>query len=128
MKLTKELKEKINAIYDNRISTTVEAERTKRATVVKATNEAILNTAEYKKYKKAADELQIKIKEITEPVQNEVVAYIPQGFLNVSTRIIDITPVQNRLINERDNLFIQIQYSTKFATLSAILKKYGIEV
>lgn len=128
MKLTKELKEKINAIYDNRISTAIKAERTKRDTVVEATYEAILNTAEYKKYKKAADELQIKIKEITEPVQNEVVAYTPQGFLNVSTRIIDITPIQNRLINERDSLILQIQYSTKSAALGAILKKYGIEV
>ena len=128
MKLTKELKEKINAIYDNRISTAIKAERTKRDTVVEATYEAILNTAEYKKYKKAADELQIKIKEIAEPVQNEVVAYTPQGFLNVSTRIIDITPIQNRLINERDSLILQIQYSTKSAALGAILKKYGIEV
>ena len=128
MKLTKELKEKINAIYDNRISTAIKAERTKRDTVVEATYEAILNTAEYKKYKKAADELQIKIKEITEPVQNEVVAYTPKGFLNVSTRIIDITPIQNRLINERDSLILQIQYSTKSAALGAILKKYGIEV
>ena len=128
MKLTKELKEKINAIYDNRISTAIKAEKTKRDTVVEATYEAILNTAEYKKYKKAADELQIKIKEITEPVQNEVVAYTPQGFLNVSTRIIDITPIQNRLINERDSLILQIQYSTKSAALGAILKNYGIEV
>ena len=128
MKLTKELKEKINAIYDNRISTAIKAERTKRDTVVEATYEAILNTAEYKKYKKAADELQIKIKEITEPVQNEVVAYTHQGFLNVSIRIIDTTPIKNRLINERDSLILQIQYSTKSAALGAILKKYGIEV
>lgn len=128
MKLTKELKEKINAIYDNRMSTAINAERTKRATVVETTNEAILNTAEYKRYKKAADELQIKIKEITEPIQNEVSVYTPLGFLKVSARIIDVTPIKNRLINERDSLILQIQYSTKSAALSAILKKYGIEV
>ena len=128
MKLTRELKEKINAIYDKRISDAIKTERTKRATIVEETNEAILNTAEYKKYKKAADALQIKIKEITEPIQNEVSVYTPLGFLKVSARIIDTTPIQNRLINERDSLILQIQYNTKSATLSAILKKYGIEV
>ena len=132
MKLTKELKEKICSIYTMRIINLKSADIETTKVIREAQQKKFEESEELALFKVAAQALMDKAKELTDPYPGILCyyrVYSNDYSIEKTCGLSNACQIEiQRLEAERDNLFIQIQYSTKSAALSAILKKYGIEV
>ena len=132
MKLTKELKEKICSIYAMRIINLKSADMETTEVIRERRQKKFEESEELTLFKVAAQALMDKAKELTDPYPGILWyhrVYLNDYSIEKTYSLSNACQIEiQRLEAERDNLFIQIQYNTKYAALSEILKKYGIEV